>query len=100
MKMLFAKNDLLFKNRYHWSNEKNGDIRFLGIAFFNRHQGNEVLFLINQLMDKHDHSTLNAAKKMEAMLVSLPNEEQTHQQVSNWIIHNRDNQLQHPKRLK
>jgi hypothetical protein len=48
MKMLFAKNDLLFKNRYHWSNERYGEIRFLGVAIFNGHQGNDVLFLINQ----------------------------------------------------
>jgi hypothetical protein len=97
MKMLFGKNDLLFKNRYRWSNERTGQIHFSNFAIFNRHQGNEVLFLINQLMDKHNHSTLYAAEKMEAMLVSLPNEEQTNQQVSNWIILNWDNKLQHPK---
>jgi hypothetical protein len=57
-----------------------------GDTVFNRHEGPEVLSLINKLMQRHNLSNIKSVEKIETMLINLPFEEQTHRQVSGWIM--------------
>lgn len=98
MKNAYRKDDLLFKNRYKWNKETNAEqLQYFGFTVFNRHQGCEVVFLINQLMNKNALITIKSAQKIETMLINLPNEEQTFRQVSKWVIYNWNNKLQLPR---
>ncbi len=101
-KIQISKNDLLFKNRYNWKEENTGHLpkdKSLDNAIFNRHQGNEVLFMINKLMDQNNLSNVASGQKIEAMLLSIPNRDQSHQQVKEWVLRNWDKELKLPENI-
>ena len=96
----FSKNDLYYPNRYSWNSEKNANssqLPFAGDTIFNRHLGYEVLDLINKTMRLHNLCNLQALCKMETMLINLPFEEQTHRQVSEWIVSNWSKKIPYPE---
>lgn len=95
----FSKSDLHYQNRYSWNNEKGMNLSrapFAENTVFNRHEGTEVLSLINKLMQQHKLSNIQSMEKIETMLINLPFEEQTHRQVSEWITNHWNKELPYP----
>jgi hypothetical protein len=87
----FSKSDLHYQNRYSWNSEKCMNLSrapLAGNIVFNRHEGNEVLGLINRITQLNNLSSIKSVEKIETMLINLPFEEQTHRQVSEWIMNN------------
>ncbi|MEO6523319.1 MAG: hypothetical protein ABIN91_16675 [Mucilaginibacter sp.] len=99
----FSKSDLHYQNRYSWNNEKRLGLSRTTFAvniIFNRHDGPEVLGLINRLMQRHNLSSMKSVEKMETMLINLPFEEQTHRQVGEWIMNHWNKKVPYPENAR
>jgi hypothetical protein len=97
---LFIKSDLRYQNRYCWNIEKSNNLSLVTCSahgVFNRHEGYEVLNLINRLMQLHNLSHIKSLEKIETMLINLPFEEQTHRQVSTWIMEHWNRKILFPE---
>ncbi|KAA8486815.1 hypothetical protein BDE36_1062 [Arcticibacter tournemirensis] len=87
---LFNRKDLNFKNRYNWTdnNALPLDAETAKSSVFNRHQGEEVLSVINTIIDHNNFAKARSASKVEAMLLSLPQTDKTQDQVKDWVLRN------------
>lgn len=91
---LFNKSDMQFAD-YKWTAYPNDDPKVIGppdSTLFNRHEGYEVLYLINKLAEIWDFKRKSSGEKMERMIrSSLPSEMVNQDQVRKWIHDNWDN---------
>lgn len=97
----FKKNDLLYKNRYNWDNEITGSLYCPSLkinSIFNRHDGYQVLNLINYVMGQNNLSSTNSVIKIETMLITLSDEQQSHEEVRKWIISNWNRKIKFHKK--
>lgn len=85
---LFNKNDMQFKN-YQWTAYPNDNPRITGkpdSTRFNRHEGYEVLYLINALAESWELKQFNSCLKIEKMIrEKLPSTTITQINVKEWI---------------
>jgi hypothetical protein len=86
--MVFLKSYLLF-NDYQWSTYGTDDPRVTGYpdsTLFNRHQGYEILYLINQLMDIWQFNTIADGQKLERLIRKyLPSDVRSQRNVAEWL---------------
>lgn len=89
--ILFTKRNLFF-NDYNWTEYPKGDSKVSGqpdSTLFNRHEGNEVVFLINKLMILWDYRFSNTGNKMEKLIhENMPKELLTQQEAMIWLKEN------------
>ncbi len=88
--MNITKKELMLKSRYNWSDGRSVtlDNEFFGDQFiFERHDGIQLLSLINRLIERQGIS-FRLPLKIEEMLIFLPEKRLTHLQVKLWLIHN------------
>lgn len=85
----------MLKSRYNWSNDY-ADLsgtKFFGEHFiFGRHDGQQVIFLINKLMEQQGMG-YQLPLKIEEMLIFLPEKQLTHTQVKAWLLRNWNNKM-------
>ena len=87
--MIIKKEDLKLIQRYQWVSRANrsSERPFFGDhLIFNRHDGYQVLHLINKLSAQLSGGT--SSRKIEEMLIFLPEKSLTHIQVKEWVIDN------------
>ncbi|WP_461791559.1 hypothetical protein [Pedobacter sp.] len=88
--MKITRKELLLKSRYTWSPDQSppSSASVFGDHFvFARHDGPQVLCMVNKLMDDSGiryHQLL----KIEEMLIFLPEKRLTHLQVRLWLLRN------------
>ena len=88
--MKITRKELLLKSRYNWVPDQSSlpSTSVFGDHFiFARHDGLQVLSMVNKLMDERGiryHQPL----KIEEMLIFLPEKRLTHLQVRLWILRN------------
>jgi len=88
--MKITRKDLLLKSRYNWERDQSSlpSTTVFGDHFlFGRHDGLQVLCLINKLMDQKG-ALYYLPLKMEEMLIFLPEKQLTHLQVRLWLERN------------
>ena len=87
---LLSRNDLQY--HYNWKEYDSNDPKVSGDidnTSFNRAQGNEVLFLINKIAEKHNITNRSIGLRIEIMInEDLPGEIQTQEEVRLWIKSN------------
>jgi len=92
---LISKNDLLYKNEYSWTAVPGDDPKVSGkpdSTKFSRHEGYEVLYLINHLASEWNFKQIALANKMEKVIkLYLPSNIQSQENVKNWLHSNWDN---------
>ena len=85
---LLTKSDLKF-NDYSWTALGKDDPKVTGIpdsTLFNRHEGYEVLYLINKFAERHDLKNKASGQKAERMLHEyLPSEVRSQIKVMTWL---------------
>ena len=89
--MLVEEHDLSLKHRYRWDYTliNHSDAYFFGnYMVFNRHDGYQVLRLINKLDGHLKFSGNGSTERIEQMLIFLPEEKLSVAQVKQWIILN------------
>jgi len=88
---IFTKTDMVFKD-YRWSAYPNDDPRVTGkpdSTLFNRHEGYEVLYLVNKLAELWTLRVVSACQKMERMIRQhLPSYTRSQTEVQAWIHEN------------
>lgn len=92
--MIINKEDLKLIRRYQWASRVNrsSERPFFGDhLIFDRHDGYQVLHLINKLSAKLPG--VASARKIEEMLIFLPEKGLTHIQVKEWVIVNWDKMM-------
>jgi hypothetical protein len=86
--MPFLKENLQ-GHHYHWSNNADTNPAYTGQAsrrFFDRDNGNQVLFLINLYESVSDKFTISEGHKIEKMINDqLPLEAKSEISVFNWL---------------
>lgn len=93
--MNITKKELILKSRYNWSESYTDQLgtKFFGDhLIFGRHDGMQVLFLINKLMGQHG-LRYQLPLKIEEMLIFLPEKQFTHIQVKAWLMRNWDERM-------
>jgi hypothetical protein len=88
--MKITKKELLLRSRYNWHLENSSppSTEIFGDHFvFGRHEGPQVLSMINKLMDDRGIRYCHPLK-IEEMLIFLPEKAFTHLQVRLWIVRN------------
>lgn len=92
--MNFSRNDMVYTD-YSWTAIKGDDPRISGkpdSTLFNRHEGYEVLYLINALAKEQNFVQKNTGQKIEKMIrMKLPGDVRSQEKVKNWIINNWNN---------
>lgn len=87
---LLNKTDL--KLSYSWEAIKGDNPKISGhpdSTLFNRHEGYEVLYLINKFSEKHDLQNKSSGHKIENMIrLHLPAEIRKQENVMEWIFNN------------
>jgi hypothetical protein len=87
---LLNKTDL--KLSYSWEVIKGDNPKISGhpdSTLFNRHEGYEVLYLINKFAEKHDLQNKSSGHKIENMIrLHLPAEIRKQENVMEWILNN------------
>ena len=85
---LFNKTDMTYKE-YQWTAYPNDNPRITGkpdSTRFNRHEGYEVLYLINALAESWELKQINSCLKIEKMIrEKLPSTTITQIDVKEWI---------------
>lgn len=86
--ILFSRRNLIYSD-YKWTSYVTSDPRIHGKpdnTFFDREEGNEVVYLINKLMLLWDYRFSNTGNKMERLIHdSLPSSIQTQEEVRDWV---------------
>jgi hypothetical protein len=86
--ILFSTRNLFYKD-YKWTSYINLDPRVCGnldTTLFNALEGNEVVYLINNLMVLWDYRFSNTGNKIERLIHDkLPPEIKSQEDVMNWI---------------
>lgn len=88
--MNITKKELILKSRYNWSLTQSAprEEEFFEDKFiFERHDGMQVLSVINKLVEKQGID-FRLPLKIEEMLIFLPEKGLTHLQVKLWLIRN------------
>ncbi len=89
MEPFLNKDQLLLQHLYQWSEIPEGDPRVSGSISdipFNRLEGYEVLYLINELMNIWKFNEVRYARKLEKMIrFGLPEGSNTQQLAKSWI---------------
>lgn len=95
---IFNRKDLNFKNRYNWTDSSAvpSDTETSPSPVFNRHQGEQVLSVINTIIDHNNFSKARSASKIESMLLSLPQTDKTQEQVKDWVLRNWNKEMMLP----
>lgn len=91
---MIEKDNLKLKQRYSWNNGggMHSNRPFFGDHLaFNRHDGYQVLHLINKLSTQLSGVLLSG--KIEEMLIFLPEKNLTHIQAREWVIRNWHNAM-------
>lgn len=92
MNILLVKEQLLFKDHYHWSDIPEGDPRVSGdieCITFEPTDGSQVLYFINKLLTIWKFDEIKYARKIEKMIkLGLPNDIGTQINAKNWIKEN------------
>lgn len=87
----YLKSDLLYYN-YHWTIFQKDDPRVSGEidhTIFNRAEGNEVLYLIMDLMEEWGLNGKENGQKLERMIkIHLPIHVETQKEVKDWVFEN------------
>ena len=85
---LFNKSDMYY-NDYTWSAYPNDDPRITGEpdnTLFNKHQGYEVLYLINKLATSWSIRTIHECRMIETLIrTQLPSNIRSQENVKEWI---------------
>ena len=85
---IFTKSDMVYKD-YRWSAYPSDDPRITGRpdnTLFNRHEGYEVLYLVNKLAELWDLKVVSSCQKMERMIRQhLPSDTRSQANVQTWI---------------
>ncbi len=88
---LFSARNLIYKD-YQWTSYINSDPKVSGspdATLFNSSEGNEVVYLINNLMVLWDYQYSNTGNKIERLIHDkLPAELKSQEEVKNWIESN------------
>lgn len=88
---LFNKSIMQYRD-YQWTAYPNDDARVTGkpdSTRFNRHEGYEVLYLINALAEEWDFKNVNSCLKMEKLIrEELPSKTIIQVDVKQWIRKN------------
>lgn len=88
--MAITKKELILESRYNWPVGQPAlldDEVFEDQFIFERHDGMQVLSLINKLVEKQGVD-FRLPLKIEEMLIFLPEKGLTHLQVKLWLIRN------------
>lgn len=88
--MNITKNELVLKSRYWWPDGHSdfSKAHFFGDNLvFGRHDGMQVLCLINKLMEQYGID-FRLPLKIEEMLIFLPEKQLNHLQVKLWLVRN------------
>src|SRR5687767_11809621 len=91
--LLFTKSDMAYTYRWMYRPEQHSHFP-LGpdYRFFNRNEGYEVLFVINEYLVNKDLHNTKSGKKLEKMLHDhLPHRDFNHTDLFRWIDKNWDN---------
>lgn len=84
--MAFGRNDLL--GTYSWEATRGDDPKLRGepdANEFNRHEGYEVLYLLNKFAEKFDLQ-LKAFQAIERLLAELPSNLRSQKHVMDWLV--------------
>lgn len=88
---LISSSDLYYKD-YKWTAHPGDDPRITGkpdSTLFNRHEGYEVLFLINKFAEKHNFKQKASGTKTEKMIRNeLPSTTRSQEHVVKWLEDN------------
>jgi hypothetical protein len=88
--ILYQKTDLLY-NDYEWNNTAD-DVKFQGEpdrTTFTRHDGNDVLYIINFICQRMKYISKEHAGRIEMLIHDkLPLEVKSQKSVFNWIQNN------------
>jgi hypothetical protein len=91
--MAFSSKDLQYT--YTWTAIAGDNPKISGVpdsTLFNRHEGYEVLYLINKVMDLHNLSSISTGQKIEKMIkMGLPSDVRSQIHVLAWIEKNWNN---------
>ncbi len=86
MSIQLKKADLQYE--YDWTAGNGDDPSITGAPdsrMFNRHQGYEVLYLINAFLKKHKMKAMASGNKVEDMLQKLPSNIRSRANVVSWL---------------
>lgn len=88
---LFNKSDLYYSD-YRWTAHPGDDPHVTGepdSTLFNKHEGYELLYLINKMAEKHGFMQKESGEKIEKMIHDhLPSNIRSQQDVQKWIEDN------------
>jgi len=91
---LVIKNGLYYKD-YKWTDIKEDDSRVKGLpdhTFFNRNEGYEMLYFINEFSEKHDLFDIPSIIKIERMIKEeVPSNIRSQENVAIWMESNWEN---------
>lgn len=89
--MSFSKSNLLY-NHYSWTAIAGDNPKISGVpdsTLFNRNEGYEVLYLINNFMNLHKLKEVRSGQKIEKMIkTGLPGDTRGQKNVTEWIVTN------------
>ena len=89
--MSYTKGDMVY-NDYSWTAISGDNPKITGkpdSTMFNRHEGYEVLYLINRVFSDWNFKNPNSYRKMEKMIHdNLPSHIRSQQNVKDWIQNN------------
>jgi hypothetical protein len=89
--ILFAKSNLFYKD-YSWTLYQKNDPRISGKpdgTAFNRNEGYEMIYLINNLMVLWSYRFVNTGNKIEKLIHDkLPEDQANQEEVKDWIEQN------------
>jgi len=90
--MSFTRSNLLYGN-YSWTALRGDDPKISGVpdsTLFSRHEGYEMVYLINKIMDEYNLN-IASGQKIERMIhTGLPGDIRSQKNVRDWIVTNWD----------
>jgi len=90
----YNKSDMVYKD-YSWTAIKGDDPKITGepdSTLFNRHEGYEVLYMINKCMVKWEFHSVSSGQKIEKMIrLHLPSDTRSQKNVYDWLDRNYNN---------
>lgn len=88
---LFNKPDMIYKD-YSWTAISGDDPRISGKpdnTLLNRHEGYEVLYLINKCLDEWRFKNMSSGQKLEKMIrEGLPSNVRSQSNIKDWLKSN------------
>ncbi len=93
--MNISKKELSLKARYNWHYgllDLSPTLFFGDHLIFGRHDGQQVIFIINKILAQMGPA-FQQPKKIEEMLIFMPEKQFTHIQAKAWLIRNWNNKM-------